>query len=263
MPTQDMKPEISESLERVGVTNLRTRIMTNWRGKSYTFIPRIEITIDLDREKKGAHMSRLIESISESVEDEVGLQHESMEEIGKKILTRLRKVHTYKKAEIWMKTELATEKKTPVTKKSTVEVHDVQVGVMNDCGNYTKSLKVNVLGSSVCPHAMDKNNTKSHVQRAEGILEIKTDYTNEIALEDMIACVEESMSSEVYTLLKTEDEKYIVNKMFNNPKFVEDVTREILNRAKNMFKDCKISAKTVSYESIHRHDVIAEGFVMT
>ena len=58
-------------------------------------------------------------------------------------------------------------------------------------------------------------------------------------------------------------QKYIVNKMFNNPKFVEDVTREILNRAKNRFKECRISAKTISYESIHRHDVIAEGFVMS
>ena len=75
----------------------------------------------------------------------------------------------------------------------------------------------------------------------------------------MIKCVESSFSSEAYTLLKAKDEEWLVEKMFQNPKFVEDVTREILHKAKRKFKDCKIFARVVSYESIHRHNVLAEG----
>jgi len=71
--------------------------------------------------------------------------------------------------------------------------------------------------------------------------------------------VEGSFPSEVYALLKTEDEVYVVEKMFSNPKFVEDVTRQIIDSARKRFPGCVIKVKTISQESIHRHDVVAEG----
>lgn len=73
--TQEEVPEIREPLRRVGITNLRTVAKINWKGREYTFLPLIEVTIDVPAEKKGIHMSRLVESIteamSEAVEEEV------------------------------------------------------------------------------------------------------------------------------------------------------------------------------------------------
>lgn len=263
MDTQENKPKIMEDLEKAGITNLRTLVMINWKGKEYRFVPRITITIDLEKKKKGIHMSRLIESIIETVEEETGERHSSIEELEKHILEHLKGKHTYKRGEIWMETELVVPRKTPVTRKQTMETHDVRIGVFNtnndgDNGKYGKILEVKVIGNTVCPHAID-NWGKTHIQRALGILEIRTDYDNEVELEDMIRCVEDSFSSEVYTLLKSEDEHWVVDRMFQNPKFVEDVTREILHHAKQRFKDCEIKARTISQESIHRHDVVAEG----
>jgi len=256
---QDARPEVMQDLERVGITGLKTIVMTRWKGKKYNFVPEIELTLDLQKEKRGAHMSRLIESIIESIESEIETRHGSFEELQKHILEKLKQKHSYKRSEIEMKTELVLPKKTPVTKKLSMETYRISVKVINENGRHRKILKAWVLGNTVCPHALDKSKGKTHMQRAEGILEIETDYDNEIALEDMIECVEDSFPSEIYTLLKTEDEKHVVKKMFFRPRFVEDVTRFILDNAKKRFKNCKIRARVISEESIHRHDVMAEG----
>ncbi|HEX55068.1 MAG: GTP cyclohydrolase IV [Candidatus Altiarchaeales archaeon] len=256
---QDSKPEIMKNLDRVGITGLRTIVMTKWKGKRYNFVPDIELTIDLEKEKKGVHMSRLIESVIECIESEIEVRHNSLEELERHILEKLKEKHPYKKSEIEIKTELVIPKKTPVTGKLSMETYDISVKLFYENGEYRKRLRVGVIGNTVCPHAMEKNEGKTHMQRAYSILEIETSYDNEIALEDMIDCVEISFPSRVYTLLKTEDEKYVVKKMFENPKFVEDVTRSILDNAKKRFKNCRIKAKTISEESIHRHNVMAEG----
>ena len=257
---QDNKPKVEEYLERVGVTNLRTIVITTWQGRKYTFIPRIELTLDLEEKRRGAHMSRLVESITETIEEETGVTHASIEEVEKAILEKLRAKHPYDSAQIIMDTELVVPKKTPKTGKNTMETHDVSVKMTYKNKEYIKTLSVTVFGNTACPHAMNQTHGKTHIQRARATLELETGYDNPIYLEKMIDCVEKSFSSEVYTLLKTEDEVYVVEKMFSNPRFVEDVTREILNGAKKQFKGCKIRVKTISEESIHRHDVIAEGY---
>jgi GTP cyclohydrolase-4 len=258
---QDNKPEITESLSRVGVANLKTIVLTNWKGRKYNFVPEIELTVDLDRERKGVHMSRLVEAITECIEQEVEVRHGSLESVEKEILERLKARHPFKCAEITMRTDLVIQRKTPVTKKTTMETYGVEVKLISENGGYRKVLTTKVAGNTVCPHAMNECNGKTHIQRAIGILEVETAYENEIDLENMIDSVEESFPSRVYTLLKTEDEKKVVGDMFANPKFVEDVTRAILRNAKKRFANCRIRAKTISEESIHRHDVIAEGTV--
>ncbi len=257
---QDSKPEIMEELSRVGITGLRTLIKTSWNGREYIFIPEIEITIDLPRERRGIHMSRLVESITGDIEKEVEVKYESLEELERHILERVKEKHPYRKAEIRMDAQLVVDKKTPITGKNTMETHDVSASVIAKDEEFKKKLSVRVIGNSVCPHALKKCDGITHVQRAKCFLEILTDYENRVALEDMIDCIENAFPSEVYTLLKVDDEMHVVKKMFQRPRFVEDITRNVLNNAKKRFKDCEIRVKTVSEESIHRHDVIAEGF---
>ncbi len=257
--TQEEKSDVDEELERVGITDLRTVAKIKRNGKEYTFIPNIEITIDLEK-KRGIHMSRLIESISETVEEAtMGLQS-SISGLEKDILERLNEKHEYKRAEIKMETELVISDKTPVSDKDTYETHDVEIKLTKEGENFRKNIKVEVIGSTACPHSKVNNNGKTHIQRAIGVLEINSNYGNNVNLEDMISIVENSFSSETYTLLKTEDENYVVQKMYENPKFVEDVAREILHRSKKKFDNCKIHAKCVSKESIHKHDAMAEGW---
>ncbi|WP_048152557.1 GTP cyclohydrolase IV [Palaeococcus ferrophilus] len=260
--TQEERPEIMENLHRVGITNLRTVARINWKGKVYTFIPTFEITIDVPAEKKGIHMSRLVESITETmgeaVEEEVLEPHTSLEELGKCIIKRLEGKHPHRRAEVWIKTQLVMERTTPASGRRSLETYDVEVGVVkNYDGSFEKVLRVKAIGNTACPHAMANNEGKTHIQRAVGELEVRAPFDEEIALEDMIDVVEGSFSHPTYTLLKTVDENAVVQGMYRNPKFVEDVAREILARAKERFKG-RIHVRVVSHESIHKHDVIAE-----
>ena len=77
--TQEDTPTVPAKLERVGITNLRTLVKTGFSGK-YKFVPTFEIYIDLCEEKKGVHMSRLVESISEIVTEEAAYKHETFEQ---------------------------------------------------------------------------------------------------------------------------------------------------------------------------------------
>lgn len=256
--TQERKPDIPEKLERVGITNLRTLVMTGFGGHMYKFVPSFDVFIDLPKDKKGVHMSRLVESIGEAVNSEAACKHETFENLERDIIEQLWGKHKFTRAEVGLKTALVVERKTPVSKKATMETHDVAVKTICENGKYRKVLNVWVVGNTACPHA--KENTKHpHIQRAVAELEIETDFDYVIDLKEMIDCAEPAFSSPVYTLVKTEDENRMVDDIYDNPKFVEDVTRGVLDAAKRRFKGCRIRARTVSQESIHRHDVVAEG----
>jgi len=256
--TQEYKPEIPEKLERVGITNLRTLVMTGFGGHMYKFVPTFDVFIDLPKDKKGIHMSRLVESISEAVNAEAAYKHETFENLERDIIESLWSKHPFARAEVGLKTALVVERKTPVSKKATMETHDISVRVICENKKYKKVLWVSVVGNTACPHSKE-NTDHPHIQRAVGELELECDFDCAINLVDMITCVESAFSCPVYTLVKTEDENNMVNRIYDNPKFVEDVTRGILDSAKKKFKGCRIRARTVSQESIHRHDVVAEG----
>ncbi|MCX6695768.1 MAG: GTP cyclohydrolase, FolE2/MptA family [Candidatus Altiarchaeota archaeon] len=254
---QDRKPVVRQTLEKVGVTNLKTLVETSWGGRTYKFVPKIQLTIDLPGSRKGVHMSRLVESISEAIEEGSRETHYSLEALGKDILSKLRRKHPFKSGEVIIETDLVVQVKTPVSGRTTAESHEIKVKVRLDKGTFTKTLSVKVLGNTVCPHAMEITGIP-HIQRAIGFLEMETRFDNRIDLKDMIDVVENSFSSKVYTLLKSEDEASVVKRMHENPKFVEDVCRDILYGAR-AFKGCIVKAKVVSEESIHRHDVLAEA----
>ncbi len=263
--TQEERPSFEEPLRRVGVTNLRSVAKISWRGRVYTFIPVFEVTIDLPAKKKGIHMSRLVESVvetmGEAIEEEVQEIHGSLEELGLSIVRRLARKHPHRRAEVWIRTHLIIPRKTPRSGRVSYEPYDVEVGVIEDGEmGVTKVLKVRVIGNTVCPHAMANNDGMTHIQRAIGELEVRTNLEEEIALEDMVDVVESSFSSPTYTLLKTSDENAVVREMHRNPKFVEDVAREILAKAKEKFGGY-IHVKVISNESIHKHDVIAESWI--
>ncbi|MFH1403618.1 MAG: GTP cyclohydrolase, FolE2/MptA family [Candidatus Altiarchaeota archaeon] len=261
--TQDEKPDVREDLHRVGVTHLRTIVQTEWRGHRYKFIPRIRLTVDLPKDRKGAHMSRLVEAITESIEEESGQVYGSLELLERRILERLLEKHPYTRGEVSFNTELVVERKTPKTGRKTMEAHDVFVTVIKENGVFKKKLKVRVVGNTVCPHSMENTGGKPHIQRAVAELTVESDISSDIPLESMIRVCEDSFSSPVYTLLKTEDEAKVVEDMYANPKFVEDVAREIIECARTQFKNANILARVTSMESIHRHDVMAEGRIQT
>ena len=126
-----------------------------------------------------------------------------------------------------------------------------------DNGNYKFNLGVKIPVTTLCPCSKEISEKGAHNQRASVKVKVSYDENEHIWLEDLIEEVEKSGSSELYSLLKREDEKFVTEKAYNNPKFVEDVLRDIvLKLEKNkIIKEFEVEIEAM--ESIHNHNAWA------
>lgn len=256
--TQDRLPKVKESIDRVGIAGLRTTLKLTTNSTETFFTSEVDLFIDLDTERKGIHMSRLVESINEVISKGSRQPKDSFESLGIDILSDLKKRHMYHNGEITIKTTMMMRRHTPVTNKPTDEPYDVSVGVMARDGDFFKSLKVKAIGNTLCPHSLETTHGKAHVQRAEVELQVEVPIKEEIKLEELIEICEKSFSSPTYTVLKTNDEAAVVEEMFRNPKFVEDVARDCFRMSKNLNFKGRVKIRATSFESIHKHNAISE-----
>jgi GTP cyclohydrolase I len=109
--------------------------------------------------------------------------------------------------------------------------------------------------TTLCPCSKEISDHGAHNQRAEVVLNVKTDKL--VWIEDLIALIEQSASCELYALLKRPDEKFVTEKAYNNPMFVEDVVRKVAVAAMAHPDIRWFSAGVESFESIHKHSAYA------
>ncbi len=260
--TQNERPKDAFSLDFVGITNFKTLLVIRRNGKTFHLTPVIEATINLPAERKGAHMSRISESVVEIINDERNA-HNSVEELSLQVLQKLREKHHYTKAHLKVNFDFFYETKTPKSQKKTFEVVNVTVDTWVAEKEENKfKITIEYIGNTVCPHAMENSPKKrTHMQRAIGSLAATGTLEEMPTFEEMVAVLKKSFPAETYSILKTNDEQAVIDKMFEKPMFVEDVCRSILAKAEETFKDkhLKLEAVARSLESIHKHDVIAKG----
>jgi GTP cyclohydrolase-4 len=210
-------------------------------------------------------MSRLVESMTEELSDQFRV-YPSIEELQIKILDGLAQKHPFSCGEIKFEFEFGYTARTPVSNKRTWEVCDVTAITRKGSNNpFIHEIEIEVIGNTVCPHCMANNDGLTHIQRAIGKLRIigKTEAIPTYG--SMIEVIENSFSSKTYSLLKLEDEMLVTKQMHDNPLLIEDVCRNILQLAKDTYRDrdLEMFAEALSFESIHKHDVIAQGRVVT
>ncbi|MHA1926716.1 MAG: GTP cyclohydrolase, FolE2/MptA family [Candidatus Thorarchaeota archaeon] len=262
--TQNEQPRHHIQLNKVGVKDLKTFLITERSGLRHHLIPRVEFTIDLPADLKGVHMSRLVESMTEVISEEFSV-YKSVEELQNRILDALSAKHGFKRGEIIFDFEFSYATKTPASKKRTWEVCDITASTVREEGKPNiNCAEVRVIGNTVCPHCMANNHGLTHMQRAVGTLGVKGTTDQIPTYGDMIDVIERSFSSPTYSLLKLEDEMHVTKTMHDNPLFVEDVCRNILQHAREKFEDLTLEmyAEARSLESIHKHDVIAQGQIV-
>jgi GTP cyclohydrolase I len=109
--------------------------------------------------------------------------------------------------------------------------------------------------SSVCPCSLEISNYGAHNQRGE--VHLATRFKKFIWMEDMIELVEAAASTDVYSVLKREDEKCVTEAAFANPKFVEDIVRDIAKKLKEDKNITWFSVSAENFESIHNHSAYA------
>ena len=261
--TQDSRPNNEVYLTNVGVKNLKTFIKINKDGHKYRYIADVEVVVDLPPHLKGVHMSRLVESVTEILADETLNEAQGFDELTERILATLKDRFTYKMSFIRFKFDYAHEVQTPVSNRRSIEVYPVEYYTF--CNSDTlHTLTVKASGNTACPHALAvAEGKRTHVQRAISSLSITGHKGDLPDIVELIEILEDSFSSPTFSVLKTVDEAWVVQHMFDNPLFVEDVCRNVLAKADKKFSNKKINfnAEVISEESIHKHDVVARGSI--
>ncbi len=268
-------------LNRVGITGLKKPTVVRRKKRKVHLMVKFDIYVDLPSDQKGSHMSRNAEVINNIVDQSVRNPVDSLENLGLKIVDELLISHEYATyAQVDMESDYFLEKSSPLGRKS-LENYGLRASAKKGRNNGgTKTLGVEVMGMSVCPCAMETIRgllsaahpehrdflqeipMLSHNQRNVTYVEVQTDPKYELEADDLIEITEMSQSSPTYEILKRNDEGKVVLNAHKNPKFVEDVVRDILHKIMEMYPDfpddTRLTVKSSSRESIHKHDAYAE-----
>jgi GTP cyclohydrolase I len=127
---------------------------------------------------------------------------------------------------------------------------------INHKKDFSMVLTVEVPITTLCPCSKEISNHSAHNQRSYVTVAIKS-FSN-IWIEEIVEMVESASSSELYPILKRVDEKYVTEKAYENPRFVEDIVRITADK---LYNDSRISwfkIKSIHFESIHNHNAFAE-----
>jgi GTP cyclohydrolase I len=205
--------------------------------------------VGLPHNFKGTHMSRFVEILN-SHEQEISV--ESFESMLREMTVRL-------EAEtglIEMNFPYFINKTAPVSGVKSLMDYDVTFsGEVKEGGVYTQTMKVVVPVTSLCPCSKKISERGAHNQRSHVTI---TATTNDfIWIEELVQIAEQQASCELYGLLKRPDEKYVTERAYDNPKFVEDLVRDV---AGVLNADPRVESYIVeseNFESIHNHSAYA------
>ena len=236
-------------IDKVGIKDIRhpIRVRDRSSGEQST-IANFNMYVDLPHNFKGTHMSRFIEILNKH-EREISVK--SFKDMLKEMNQRL----DAKSGHIEMSFPYFVTKEAPVSKvKSLMDYNVALIGeVLNN--KTTTHIKVTVPVTSLCPCSKKISDYGAHNQRSHVTVTVRTQEF--IWIEDIIDIVEKQATCELYSILKRPDEKFVTERAYNNPKFVEDMVRDV---AVELNKDDRITAYTVeaeNFESIHNHSAYA------
>jgi GTP cyclohydrolase I len=236
-------------IDKVGVRGLRFPIQI--RDKAHSLqntIATIGLYVDLPKEFKGTHMSRFLEVLN---------AHGSVvhvENINDILYAMQARLHA-DTAHLEMEFPFFLTKRAPVTGRESVMDYTARFDAAA-CGpeiDFVLSVKVPV--TTLCPCSKAISKYGAHNQR--GIVTVQIRSTRAIWIEDLIAMVERSASSELYALLKRPDEKAVTERAYENPVFVEDLVRNVALEL-NAHPDVTwYRVEAENHESIHNHNAYA------
>jgi GTP cyclohydrolase-4 len=289
---QARSPALALSLSRVGVTGVEKVIRLRQNGVEQLFSARFECVIELGANQKGAHMSRFEEVVNEAIGEVVlGDSTFKAETLAEHIAQLVRTRQGARRAEVSVEARFPEHKPAPVSGINTQELYTLHgCAVATELGT-RRLVGVTAQGITACPcaqelvagHARERLEHEgfdsdeierileavpvaTHNQRGLGTLHIGCTELcqDEIDAATLLAIVEQSMSSEIYELMKRSDEAHVVEKAHRRPRFVEDCVREmvrgVIERFPTLDPGTFVSARQVNLETIHQHNVVAERF---
>ncbi len=268
-------------LTRVGVTGVKKPVQVARGGRTVTLMPTISLFVDLPARQRGSHMSRNLEVVAELVDESVCRPHPSLEDLCATLSRGLLDRHGYATtAEVEMRGDYFLEMRNPSGRR-TIEGYQLLARAVAHRGArhlVRKSIGVEVTGMTACPCAQEtvrqlymgagerRRRTAppvlSHNQRniTSVLMEVPEKYP--VEADDLIRLVELSQSAPTREILKRPDEARLVLQAHLNPKFVEDVVRDVLRNIVEKYgvlpDEVAVTVRSEAQESIHKHNAVAE-----
>jgi len=236
-------------IDKVGIKDIRhpVRVKDRSQGEQHT-IANFNMFVELPHNFKGTHMSRFVEILNNH-DPEISV------ESFKDMLLEMRERLEADKGHIEMSFPYFINKSAPVSGvKSLIDYQVMLIGEVHG-DTVSTTIKVEVPVTSLCPCSKEISNYGAHNQRSHVTVAVETN--DFVWIEDIIDIVEKQASCELYGLLKRPDEKYVTEYAYDNPKFVEDMVRDV---AAVLNADDRIDAYVVeseNFESIHNHSAYA------
>ena len=237
-------------INKVGIKSIRhpVKVLDKHGGVQHT-IAEFNMYVGLPHNFKGTHMSRFVELLNTNERE---FSVENFESMLRNMVERLEA----ETGHVEMHFPYFIDKEAPISKvRSLMDYEVTLVGEILPGGIYRQSTKVVVPATSLCPCSKKISERGAHNQRSHVTI---TATTNEFVwIEEIVQMAEGQASCEVFGLLKRPDEKYVTERAYDNPKFVEDMVRDV---AGVLNADPRIDAYIVeseNFESIHNHSAYA------
>ncbi len=253
---QNIVSDYNYKIDKVGVNDIihPIKVLTKSREQIST-VGRFNMGVSLSRCLKGINMSRLPLLLEEFYDHP--WKSDDLKDILELMTNRMESDDAY----IEMAFDYFIKKKAPVTQLEGIMPYkckfEASLEGISDYGNekYDFILTVEVPIHTLCPCSKEISTYSAHNQRGYVLVSVR--YSSLVWIEEIIELVESVSSCELYSVLKREDEKYVTEKAYENPRFVEDVVRMVAEKLNNdsRFKWFKVSSR--HQESIHAHDAYA------
>ncbi len=235
-------------IQTVGLKGIKTPVRVKEKSGE---LQNTIATIFMQAELEDGHKNNCVETFTSILNQSLG---EISVESFSNILTSVKEKLCAKSVRLEMSFPYFINKKAPVSNThSLMEYGCTFSGGIGEDDGFILTVRVPV--TTLCPCSKEISSGGAHNQRAEVTLSITFD--NFTWVEDLISLVEKSASCELYALLKRPDEKYVTEKAFNNPMFVEDVVRKVAVSALENPDISWFSVGVESFESIHKHSAYA------
>ena len=241
-------------IQQVGIRNIRYPITV--RDKSHekqNTVANVTLSVNLPHSNRGTHMSRLV-AVLDRFKNEVSYQTLDL------ILIEIKKALQAEQSHIELAFPFFLRKKAPVSEIESLMSYDCVIEATYS-NHLEIATRVEIPVHTLCPCSKEISTVSAHNQR--GMVAITVGMTKFIWIEDLVQIAEDSASSPLYALLKREDEKYITEHAYANPRFVEDVVREVALRLQELPGLRYHAVEVENFESIHNHSayaIITKGF---
>ena len=245
---QSSKDLRNMAINQVGIKDLRFPLQITTASGTQSTVARLTMTVRLPAEQKGTHMSRFVALMEDRRRE---LDYGELKDLTQRMLELL----DSDAGKISIAFPFFRQKTAPVSGIRSLLYYDVTLCGEVAGGGYRHSLKVLVPVTSLCPCSKEISQYGAHNQRSH--VTVSLVCRENVSVEEVIDIVENQASCQLYGLLKRPDEKYVTERAYENPKFVEDMVRDVAVALRDDDRIESFTVESENFESIHNHSAYA------